>query len=438
MNFCSALTKIGMVCAALLLCVAPKTMFAANGYTGLFSFTGATGSFPGTGPIGTFVLSGSTLYGVARNGGAGGNGVLYSYNTANDTYTELVSFTDVSGLFPGFAPNSVIPSASGTVLYGTTYQGGVTNLGVLYSYDLGTNTYTELLNFTGASGAFLGQNPISNLVLVGSTLYGVASGGLGSGVLFSYNLGSNAYTLLVEFSGTTGSFFGSDPNSLVLSGNTLYGTTITGGASNFGVLFSYNLVTFMYNALINFTGTSGAALGQAPNGPLVVSGSTLYGTTQAGGINGLGAAFSYDITTTTYTPLFSFTGSSVSFPGDTPEAGLSMLGTVLYGTTNAGGNSGDGVLFSYDTASSTYTELFNFVNTAAAPGSSPAGAVTPIGNVLYGTANGGGTSLDGVLFSFAPSPQQGGGYAGKKKKRHRHSHHPRPAPTRSIPKYKTN
>lgn len=115
-----------------------------------------------------------------------------------------------------------------------------------------------------------------------------------------------------------------------------------------------------------------------------------------------------------------------------------MLGTILYGTTNAGGNSGDGVLFSYDTASSTYTELFNFVDTAGAPGSSPAGAVTPIGNVLYGTANGGGTSLDGVLFSFAPSPPQGGGYAGKKKKRHRPSHHPRPAPTRPIPKYQKN
>ncbi|HEY5259475.1 MAG TPA: hypothetical protein VIJ46_02425, partial [Rhabdochlamydiaceae bacterium] len=87
MKLCTALTKIGIVCATLLLCVTPKTAFSANVYNGLVNFTGTSGSFPGTGPVGTFALSGSTLYGTTQNGGTNSDGVLYAYNTANGTYS---------------------------------------------------------------------------------------------------------------------------------------------------------------------------------------------------------------------------------------------------------------------------------------------------------------------------------------------------------------
>jgi uncharacterized repeat protein (TIGR03803 family) len=427
---------MGIVCATLLLCVAPKTAFSANVYTGLINFTGATGSFPGTGPGGTFALSGSTLYGTTQNGGTSSDGVLYAYNTSNGAYSVLVDFTGVAGSFPGISPNSV--TLLGNVIYGTTFEGGTGSFGVLYSYDLGTNTYTEIFNFTGTSGAHPGERPQSNLVFSGSVLYGLASGGGTSsdGVLFSYDTGTSTYTPLVQFTGNAGLFPGSDPISLILSGNIIYGTTLTGGSSGDGVVFSYNIGTSAYNVLINFTGNAGAAPGIAPNGPLVLLGNTLYGTTGAGGTTDIGVVFSYDIGTATYSELFNFTGNTGSFPGDSPESGLSVVGTVLYGTTSAGGAAGDGVLYSYDTATSTYTDLFEFSDTPAAPGSAPAGTVTPIGNVLYGTANGGGTSGDGVLFSFGPPVQQGGGSAGKKKKKHhRPSHHPRPAPVRT-PKYK--
>ncbi len=438
MKFCSVLTKMGLVCATLLLCAAPKTICAANVYTGLVNFTGTTGSFQGSVPIGTFALSGTTLYGTTQSGGTNSDGVLYSYNTGNGTYSVLVDFTGTAGSFPGISPNSV--ALLGNVIYGTTFEGGASSFGVLYSYDLGTNTYTELFNFTGTAGAFPGERPQSNLVFSGSTLYGLASGGGTSndGVLFSYDTGTSTYTPLVQFTGNAGLFPGSDPASLILSANIIYGTTLAGGSSGHGVVFSYNIGTSAYNVLINFTGNAGAAPGIAPNGPLVLLANTLYGTTGAGGATGIGVLFSYNIGTATYSEVFNFTGNAGSFPGDSPESGLTLVGTVLYGTTSAGGAASDGVLYSYDTATSTYTDLFEFTDTPGAPGSSPAGTVTPIGNVLYGTASGGGTSADGVLFSFGPPVQQGGGYAGKKKKRHRHPHHPRPAPTRGIPKYKKN
>lgn len=119
MKFCTALTKMGIVCATLLLCAAPKTLFATSVYTGLINFSGDSGSFLGTGPIGTFALPGSTLYGTTQSGGTRGDGVLYSYNTVSDTYSLLVDFTGTAGSFPGISPNSV--TLLGNVLYGTAF-----------------------------------------------------------------------------------------------------------------------------------------------------------------------------------------------------------------------------------------------------------------------------------------------------------------------------
>ena len=63
---------------------------------------------------------------------------------------------------------------------------------------------------------------------------------------------------------------------------------------------------------------------------LTLSGNTLYGTTvERGGINGYGTVFSVPVSGGSPTVLASFNGSN----GEMPDAGLTLSGSTLYGTT---------------------------------------------------------------------------------------------------------
>ena len=69
--------------------------------------------------------------------------------------------------------------------------------------------------------------------------------------------------------------------SLTLSGSTLYGMTLSGGANGNGTIFSINTDGSGFQNLFSFSGTNG----DNPHGSLTLSGSTLYGMTSAGGAN---------------------------------------------------------------------------------------------------------------------------------------------------------
>jgi uncharacterized repeat protein (TIGR03803 family) len=100
-----------------------------------------------------------------------------------------------------------------------------------------------------------------------------------------------------------------------------------------------------------------------------------------------------------FTTLYFFNGTT---DGAHPSA--SVIGDSagnLYGTTNGGGSSNDGVVFSLNT-SGQQTVLYNF-----AGGSDGYGPFTPLlrdshGN-LYGVTSQGGSNSDGVVFKIDPS-----------------------------------
>jgi uncharacterized repeat protein (TIGR03803 family) len=79
---------------------------------------------------------------------------------------------------------------------------------------------------------------------------------------------------------------------------------------------------------------------------------------------------------------------------------------VLYGTTDLGGTSNQGTVFSLTPAAVpggewTETTLYSFADSAAV-GASPSGLTIGHGNVLYRATVIGGTSNQGVVFSLAP------------------------------------
>ena len=95
--------------------------------------------------------------------------------------------------------------------------------------------FTNLYNFTNGTN---GGGVPSGLVLSGNTLYGTTSvgGSFGGGTVFAIHTDGGGLTNLYNFS----SVYGGVKSSLVLSNNILYGTTSVGGSSTNGTVFALN------------------------------------------------------------------------------------------------------------------------------------------------------------------------------------------------------
>jgi uncharacterized repeat protein (TIGR03803 family) len=211
---------------------------------------------------------------------------------------------------------------------------------------------------------------------------------------------AQAQTLSVVHNFSGGSD-GSNPQNGFLVGSTgaLYGTTSSGGASNLGVVFKLSGKSRIA-ILHDFTG---GADGATPNGSVIEDASEiLYGTTTAGGATGNGTVFR--LKGKKESVLYSFAGGT---DGADPQSGLVKdAAGNLYGTTSAGGSAGNGTVFELvapQGKNGTWTEklLYSF-------GSGTDG-VTPIGGVifdaagnLYGTTSAGGASSYGTVFELSP------------------------------------
>jgi len=136
---------------------------------------------------------------------------------------------------------------------------------------------------------FEGANPNAALILSNNTLYGTAAaaGSSGAGTVFALNTDGSGFRVLHSF---TGGRDGAHPwSGLILSSNTLYGTAYQGGDWGYGTVFGVNTEGVGLAYLYSFTGgTNGAN----PIGGLILSSNTLYGTTELGGSSGNGTAFS--------------------------------------------------------------------------------------------------------------------------------------------------
>ena len=136
----------------------------------------------------------------------------------------------------------------------------------------------------------------------------------------------------------------------MLNGSTLYGTTYYGGVSSNGVVFKINTngtgftVLKHFPVLINGTNSDGAN----PRAGLIFNGNTLYGTTISGGVSSNGVVFKINTDGTGFTVLKHFPAliNGINSDGANPFAGLILNGNTLYGTTAGGGSSGVGVVFS--------------------------------------------------------------------------------------------
>lgn len=183
--------------------------------------------------------------------------------------------------------------------------------------------------------------------------------------------GSGAVTSLGTFIEVTQGTVNT-PNALVVDGGgNVFGTSIVGGANHDGMIFEVVKGTNTVRTLYSF---KGEADGQQP-GPLILSGSVLYGTTYISE-GGHGTVYSIPAGGTNITTLAAFNGPGLK----NPLTALTMSGSTLYGTTFGGGSTGFGGVFSVPATGGKIKVLATFGKLQSATG-----PVAVSNGFVYGT-----------------------------------------------------
>jgi uncharacterized repeat protein (TIGR03803 family) len=381
---------------------------------------GADGNFYGT-TIDGGVTNGGTLFEMSPSGTVT---TLFSFD-ANTTgwipITPVVQDPFTSHLFMSTSqggPAGAVNSEGGTIVEGAVVKG-------LWG---AADTFAVVNDFTQAAHQRSGPVNMIKSNITGAQVSTIAftnAEGPSSPPLFyacsdvgGLSEGGVLYT--GEEDGTVGDLFtfptstsGTGPQGPLVqdrAGN-YYGVTPRSGTGNVGTVFKITPAVggtlSTLTTLHNFQGSNGPSApfadpndAAAPGTSCLVMGSNgiMYGTTKTGGAYGYGTIFS--ITTDgTEAVLHSFNpNDGTAHPdGGTPLGGLIQASDGnFYGTTSAGGDAGDGILFSL-TPGGVMTEVLSFGGIDTAGVRPSAGLIQANDGGLYGVGNA-GQAATGVVF----------------------------------------
>jgi uncharacterized repeat protein (TIGR03803 family) len=168
------------------------------------------------------------------------------------------------------------------------------------------------------------QRPYAGLIqATDGNLYGTTLGGgtKGGGTVFKITP-SGKLTTLYSFANGSWPYAG----LIQATDGNLYGTTQGGGGYDGGTVFNITL-TGNLTTLYHFCPKRGCADGASPHAGLVQdTNGTFYGTTEAGGANGVGTVFSLSVGLDPFVETQTTSGKV--------EAPVKILGTNLTGATN--------------------------------------------------------------------------------------------------------
>lgn len=372
--------KLQALIAAVPLLLLSTIVSAQSNVKVIYSFAGVP---DGRGAYGGVVADqAGNLYGTTAQGGTYDCGTVYKLDSSTGQETIFHSFNCQDGFYPW---DGVYRDAAGN-LYGTTGQGGASNLGTVFKVDASGN-FTLLHSFSGPDG----DSPYSNLIGdAAGNLYGTTSGGgaYGAGTVFRIDPAGNE-TVIYSFSGPDGA--GPDAGLIQDSEGNFYGTTTDGGDYGFGTVFRLGR-DGTETVLYSFKGNPD---GQAPSCSLIRDkAGNFYGTTGIGGSSYDGTVFKLD-THGNETVLHSFLGS--------PDGQSSFAGLIrdsagnLYGTTEYGGVSGSGTVFKIDPTGK--ETVYSFTGSSVA---NPFAGLLRRGGSFYGTSSGGGAYGQGAVYKITP------------------------------------
>ncbi len=336
----------------------------------LYDFNGQFGG----GPAPYLVQVGSTIYGTTGFYGGNGDGTLFSINPNGSGIQAPFNFGTGAEY-----PNSLIVGPDGNFYFSAYTDSSLTSVAFdQISFGGGPPPVLNPVHafpFAGfpprpvaIPGPFFNHGPPAQAQAAGFngnnnvpivTLFGVTSSGgaHSNGMVFAVNGDGTGFTNIYSFGATNND--GIRPyGGLALAGNTLYGTTSQGGSNFNGTIFKINLDGSGYGVLWHFSANGFNSLGETnsdgafPEGDLVVSGNTIYGTTYDAGPNGGGTVFSINTNGGNFTMLHGFglpqsdgQGNYTNSGGGYLQMGVLVSGNKLFGTTPQGGSHGGGVAF---------------------------------------------------------------------------------------------
>jgi len=300
--------------------------------TTLYSFGTATndGSTP---DCGVAQASDGNLYGTTYSGGASNLGTVFKITTGG-TLTTLYQFSSSGG--DGAHPFAPPVQGSDGNFYGTTSQGGSAGYGTVFKITSG-GTETVLYSFSGSGGD--GRNPYNPLLqATDGNFYGTTLNGGSSniGTIFKITSGGTK-TTLYHFGSVSGDGYNPFCALIQASDGDLYGTTHGDSVNSFGTVFKITTGGTL-TTLHTFSNVGNDA--RYPYAGLIqgIDGN-FYGTTAGGGTGGSGTLFKMTPAGTA-TTLYSF--GSVTNDGLAPRSSLlyasdgNFYGTTLNGGTGVG------------------------------------------------------------------------------------------------------
>ena len=388
---------------------------AAQTETVLFNFQYDFNYDVGFSPLANLTFdSAGNLYGTNFLGGVDDRGTAYELSPGAGgiwTATVLHDFGTIDD--DGNRPTSTLAFDSAGNLYGTCTGGGSATNGTVFQIKPGAGgTWSERTIYSfGHRTTKDGWDPNGQVTLDSSHhLFGttIQGGGLQE-VGFVFELTPEASGIWSE---TKPYVFGENPavgaptyvGVILDSAGNLYGSSFETADGGGGAVYKLSPASgggWTSSALHTFgSGTDGANPGAIVFGP----GGAIFGATYAGGTYGGGTIF--ELTPNagggwSETILHSFgNGSDGSSPFYAPV--IDAAGNV-YGSTEAGGTAGVGIVFQLTPSHGAWTEtiLHNFTSDGT-DGYSPNGLTLGADGNLYGTTPYGGIYGGGTVFEITP------------------------------------
>jgi len=314
--------------------------------TTLYAFTGLA---DGGDPQAALVLVGSTLFGTTTRGGAHSNGTVFSLTLAGKE-AVLYSF---SGTSDGSTPNASLTRDSKGNFYSTTFSGGKYGNGVVFELarpKAPSKVWTETVLYNFGANHEDGAEPIAGVTFdKEGNLYGTTSvdGQYSYGNVYQLVPGTSGWTENILHQFELLSDGGTPYAGIVIdtAGN-LFGATTEGGqggTNGGGTVFeiSPNGSSWTFNTIASLAGWN---ISGSFRNLLLVSANTIYGTTHCDGTSTAGTIFKLTLVNGkwNYALLYQFTGSTGQYLFCNPI--LDHAGN-LYGTAQIGGSLNDGVVF---------------------------------------------------------------------------------------------
>lgn len=330
------------------------------------------------------------LWGMTQQGGSRGGGTVYSLKPGGDTMQVRGEFGTVNtGITPVGELVRHLKDGSGN----DYWWGMTTDTTTAYPF-ASSRIFRVTDKVGGAPENFINMGPIPDAGLaVGANNHLWTAADTGIYRIDPTVAWPTPYKAF-SFTGTTGDVPGTYPSAGLLNvgDGYMWGTTKSGGASDYGVVYSVSPDPGgTYVPVVQFTGVGGSAPGAYPYPKLVVgSPGYVWGVTGQGGTANYGTVFKINTATGALTTVVNFDNIAGSIDTGLPYAGLTADGRgYLWGITSQG-QSRLGSIYRINIATGAFQSMFEFTgDTGTTTGSKPVGSLVlhSDGN-LYGATKG--------------------------------------------------